>query len=263
MAGILLPLLFLHRPPRQVRNNADGLLSQEIRFNGQDFVTVGFLPEEAGLSLFMEDQRGKRFSNFANLKAEMEAEGRELLFATNAGIFSSDLTPGGLHVEKGQVVSPLNLKDGKGNFHLMPNGVFFLGENGASVLESGAFAELNPKVRLATQSGPALVLKGELHPAFQKGSKNKYIRSGVGVSPDGKIHFAISRKPVNFYDFATLFRDELDCPNALYLDGGISKFYLPALGISNLEGGDFVGILAVTKSTGSGESAGVPAEGLP
>ncbi len=43
----------------------------------------------------------------------------------------------------------------------------------------------------------------------------------------GEVVFVVSKRPVRFHDFATLFRDELDCPNALFLDGTISSLYAP------------------------------------
>jgi uncharacterized protein YigE (DUF2233 family) len=52
----------------------------------------------------------------------------------------------------------------------------------------------------------------------------------VGVRADGKIIFAISQGEVSFDAFARLFRDGLDCPNALFLDGGsASSLYVPSL----------------------------------
>ena len=66
-----------------------------------------------------------------------------------------------------------------------------------------------------------------ISPDFLEDSKNLQIRSGVGVRKDGTIVFAISRLQVNFYTFASLFLEDLRCPNALYLDGTISAFYVP------------------------------------
>jgi uncharacterized protein YigE (DUF2233 family) len=37
--------------------------------------------------------------------------------------------------------------------------------------------------------------------------------------------FVISEDPVSFHEFASLFRDTLDCPDALYLDGVISSLH--------------------------------------
>jgi uncharacterized protein YigE (DUF2233 family) len=41
--------------------------------------------------------------------------------------------------------------------------------------------------------------------------------------------FAISDRPVTFHAFGMLFRDLLRTPNALYLDGSISRIYAPGL----------------------------------
>jgi len=49
----------------------------------------------------------------------------------------------------------------------------------------------------------------------------------VGVRKDGTVVFSISRLPVNFYTFASLFLNRLKCTNALYLDGTISAFDVP------------------------------------
>jgi uncharacterized protein YigE (DUF2233 family) len=42
--------------------------------------------------------------------------------------------------------------------------------------------------------------------------------------------FAVSEAPVNFHTFARLFKEELGCRNALYLDGTISQFYVEGEG---------------------------------
>ena len=114
---------------------------------------------------------------------------------------------------------------------MLPNGVFCTG--GArpfQVIESRAFAAAQPDCRLATQSGPMLVIDGELHPRFLVDSDSRYIRNGVGVSPDGQTaFFAISDKPVTFHEFGRLFRDGLGVRDALYFDGSISRLYAPGL----------------------------------
>ena len=203
-------------------------------------------PKQFEVRLFWKDDAGEPYQDFRSLEEALAAEGKTLRFATNAGIFSEDFTPGGLHVEDGEVLKSLNLKDGAGNFHMKPNGVFVLGAEGAGVLESEAFTQQDLHPTLATQSGPMLVMDDKLHPAFNEGSSNKYVRNGVGVDAQGMIHFAISKERVNFYDFASLFRDRLDCPDALYLDGSISEFYSPELGRDDA-GGGFCGILAVVE----------------
>ncbi len=106
-----------------------------------------------------------------------------------------------------------------GNFGLLPNGVFYIDNAGAHVVTTPEWQRPAEGVWLATQSGPILVRKGEVHPEFRKESPNLNLRSGVGVNPDGRVFLAISDGVVRFHDFATMFRDELGCPDALYLDG--------------------------------------------
>ncbi|MCY1383935.1 Phosphodiester glycosidase [compost metagenome] len=72
-----------------------------------------------------------------------------------------------------------------------------------------------------------LVIDGALHPRLLPDSASLKTRNGVGVTAAGEVVFAVSKRPVRFHDFATLFRDELDCPNALFLDGTISSLYAP------------------------------------
>jgi uncharacterized protein YigE (DUF2233 family) len=57
----------------------------------------------------------------------------------------------------------------------------------------------------------------------------------------------ISNTPVNLYDFAILFRDYLTCDNALYLDGVISKVYVPKLNRVEEEG-NFAALFGVIKN---------------
>ena len=66
---------------------------------------------------------------------------------------------------------------------------------------------------------------GRIHPKLNPAGTSKRLRNGVGVTKDGKIVFAMcaSGQVVNFHTFARLFRDQLDCPDALYLDGDICK----------------------------------------
>ena len=122
-------------------------------------------------------------------------------------------------------MTPVNLAGGEGNFFLKPNGVFLVTASGGQVIESSQVARVREKVELATQSGPLLVLNGKLHPAFKVNSENRLFRNGVGVKSPKEIVFVNSEEPVNFHEFARLFRDRLGCPNALFLDGTISSLH--------------------------------------
>jgi uncharacterized protein YigE (DUF2233 family) len=91
-----------------------------------------------------------------------------------------------------------------------------------------------------------LVIDGQLHPELNPDGTSLRRRNGVGVSADGEeVFFVISDAPVNFHSFARLFRDELHTPNALYLDGAVSKVYVPALerNEAGLDMGPIVGVV--------------------
>jgi uncharacterized protein YigE (DUF2233 family) len=196
------------------------------------FTVVTVDPARQDLRLFLNDEAGQPFQGFARLQEWLQARKQRLVFAVNAGMYHPGFAPVGLHVEEGRELSPLKLDDGKGNFFLKPNGVFVLGKAGPAVVESSAYPAYAAKaltVRLATQSGPMLVIDGKLHPRFDPQSPSRYVRNGVGVL-DGKAIFVISNVPVTFHEFATYFRDTLHCKNALYLDGSISSLYSSELG---------------------------------
>ncbi len=95
----------------------------------------------------------------------------------------------------------INTNKGWGNFHLLPNGVFYIQPGHAGILESKAFLASGIKPFYATQSGPMLVIDGKLHPSFLADSTSLKTRNGVGVSADGKVIFALSDGAVRFHDF--------------------------------------------------------------
>lgn len=162
---------------------------------------------------------------------------------TNAGIFEPGFVPSGLLVSDGVVKRPLATGSGEGNFWLKPNGVFFIDATGAHVVATEAFVD-DGGVRFATQSGPLLVRHGELHPAFREGSKNRLLRSGVGVVDERQVVLAISKRDVDFFTFARFFRDELHCRDALFLDGVISAMWVDG-GVrdAELDKGPFAGVI--------------------
>ncbi len=178
------------------------------------------------VKLYWKDDKGEILKSIGNLKAYLAGHKQNLIFAMNAGMFQWDHSPQGLFVQNYKQMHAMDTTSGRGNFYLKPNGVFAItNENKGIVLTTHAFV-LSSKIKYATQSGPMLVIDGKLHPAFRKGSENLNIRNGVGVLPDGKILFAISREPINFYDFASYFQ-KMGCKNALYLDGAVSRAYIP------------------------------------
>ncbi|MBS0212485.1 MAG: phosphodiester glycosidase family protein [Proteobacteria bacterium] len=181
------------------------------------------------LQLFLYDEHGQPFHRFDRLASWLAERGQHLRFAMNAGMFEPDFSPVGLFVADGKKIKPLNLADGRGNFYLKPNGVFFIGDGDPRIVASSRYLALDHDVRLATQSGPLLLEHGAIHPGFDPDSHSLRIRNGVGV--DGPIvWFVISDQPVTFFEFARYFRDVLHCTDALYLDGNLSVLYDPAQG---------------------------------
>ena len=89
-----------------------------------------------------------------------------------------------------------------------------------------------------------LLIEGVVHPALKKGSANVNIRNGVGILPGNKLVFAMSKEPINFYDLAEYFKG-LGCRSALYLDGFVSRTYLPEKNWVQTDG-DFGVIIGVT-----------------
>lgn len=156
-------------------------------------------------------------------------------FAMNAGMYNENYAPIGYTVIKGEELRALNIKEGGGNFHLLPNGVLWWDKSGkVQITESKALdkqlknSDIHPWY--ATQSGPMLVIDNTIHPQLNPYSTSLKLRNGAGVCSDGSLQFVNSEEPVSFYQFATLFKDDLHCPNALFLDGGIaSALYAPTI----------------------------------
>jgi uncharacterized protein YigE (DUF2233 family) len=195
-------------------------------FHGETYETCEIDPTQQDLRLYWDDGHGRVLGDFTALEKQVAAEGGTLLFAANAGMFDPTSKPVGLLVVNGYEKFPLNLADGAGNFFLKPNGVFVINSRRhALIVDSGNYSGLAFPAVWATQSGPLLVHGGDLNPDFIPGSKNRKIRSGVGVTKNGEIVFALSRYPIDFYAFAEFFREKFQCPNALYLDGDISDFW--------------------------------------
>lgn len=180
-----------------------------------------------------------------NLKKVVEGQNKKLVFAMNGGMYKQDNSPQGLFIQNNKTITPLDTAKGSGNFYMKPNGVFYLTTDNTPVICTTQEFVNNGKVKYATQSGPMLVIDGKIHPSFKYGSANLNIRNGVGILPDNKLVFAMSKTEINFYDFANYFKN-LGCRNALYLDGFVSRTYLPEKKWIQTDG-NFGVIIAVTE----------------
>ncbi|HEX7348268.1 MAG TPA: phosphodiester glycosidase family protein [Rhodanobacteraceae bacterium] len=214
-----------------------GVASHDVLFQDIHYRVVTLDLAKADLSLHWRDPATDQpYASIHGLQQWGLTHGQQLLFAANAGIYDAAGEPLGLYVEHGKALKPLNTVHGNpaaGNFSLLPNGVFAIDASGsASVSTTEAFAASHAQPRLATQSGPMLVIDGAINPHFDATSDSSKWRSGVCARKPDEVVFAVSTAPVNFHTFASLFRDKLHCRNALYLDGTLSQIYV---------GGDYYG----------------------
>ena len=164
-----------------------------------------------------------------DLKDSLEADGHALVFAMNAGMYQTDLTPMGLLVSDGKQLHPLNTHRGSTNFYAQPNGVFYMQRLRAGILSTADYQRAHIKPTLATQSGPMLMHRGRVMTSrtVSPTATSKYVRNAVCAFGPTKIAFVITNRPMTMSQFATLLRDNLHCVDALYLDGGISHMYSP------------------------------------
>lgn len=202
---------------------------EEQTYKSVEFIVCTIPKNEARPIFIWQDESNKPFKTVSRA---VKRHPETFLFLMNGGMYHHDLAPVGLFIENFQQRSPISTKKGPGNFHLMPNGIFYINEHApdsyqyhVSTTEQYLQRTVSPKY--ATQSGPMLVIDNKLHPKFIPNSDSKFIRNGVGVDALGQPYFVITKQIINFYDFASFFKDVLKTPNALYLDGKISTLYAP------------------------------------
>ena len=191
----------------------------------QRFEGAGFIVCRAG-----RVEIRSRLRSFGALQASLGRRADEVAFAMNGGMFDDAGAPIGLMIEDQREVRAINRRKGGGNFHLMPNGVFLVRRDGrAEVVSSEAF-EASADITFATQSGPMLLIAGQVHPKFDADGVSRYVRNAVGIAPDGTALFVITTDVVSFGKLARFFRDRLNARDALYLDGSVSSLWDPANG---------------------------------
>jgi uncharacterized protein YigE (DUF2233 family) len=218
---------------------------EAIAFEGSNFVACRYDPARHDLKLVVYGEDGQPLRGFQRLRAFLGPEARRVAFAMNAGMYDEQGSPIGLYVQDGVEAHALNTRDGPGNFHLKPNGVFWIDKAGrAHVAATDAYTGAKAAPRWASQSGPMLVVDGALHRAIAPNGTSLHVRNGVGAcGRDGDAIFVISEAPVSFGRLARLFRDELQCGNALYLDGTVSSLWAPREG--RMDGGYPLGPMVV------------------
>ncbi|MEM1301753.1 MAG: phosphodiester glycosidase family protein [Pseudomonadota bacterium] len=210
------------------------------RVDGNRYMICEIDMTVSDVRLFLRDETGAPYGQFTALPDGVQ-------IAMNAGMYHDDRRPVGHYVEDGEAEMRVVTSAGPGNFGLLPNGVLCLKEDRAHVYETMRYVAAEPDCLHATQSGPMLVIDGELHPRFLPDSTSRKRRNGAGTSADGQtLYWVISDNAVTFHEFGTLFRDHIGVPQALFLDGSISRIFDPANG--RRDGGPAMGpIIAVVE----------------
>lgn len=203
-------------------------------------------PKSETVKMYWKSSKNEPIGNFNELISHLHLENKTLTFAMNGGMYLKDQSPQGLFIENGIQKTKLDtIKNAFGNFYLQPNGVFYLDKKNRAFIKTVNSFQNSDSILYATQSGPMLLINGAFHPKLTKGSKNLHIRNGVGILPNGHIIFAISKTKINFYDFASFFKEK-GCKNALYLDGFVSKIFISEPKIHQ-KGGRFGVIIGTEK----------------
>ena len=239
-------LVFLSVPPPGLAQAQQGPC-RALTFEGDPFTVCSAEAGQNKVFLSLRSPAGKPHRRLSMLKTNLGEAATNVRFAMNAGMFDSKQAPIGLYVENGRQLKAINTRDGFGNFHLKPNGVFWIGDDDRlHVTATDTYVAQKPAAKWATQSGPMLVIDGKLHPQISHDGDSRYVRNGVGVTDTGDALFVISDAPVSFGKLARLFRDELKTRNALYFDGAVSALWAPSL--NRLDAGRDLGPMVVVTS---------------
>jgi uncharacterized protein YigE (DUF2233 family) len=221
----------------------EGLKIQQDQSENKIFQIVRVSPKTHEVLIVKDDNSGERHASIGSVLDVLQ--NKKMALITNGGIFKPDFQPEGLYVHNSVEEVGINTKKGEGNFYMRPGGVFSVRDGRFFVETLAQFQGKEIKPEEATQSGPMLILGGEINPRFNPDSNSKRLRSGVGVSSSGSAIFVISKREVTFFEFAA-FLKENGAIDALYLDGVISKMYIPGIRPFDL-GGDFSTMIVVAE----------------
>jgi uncharacterized protein YigE (DUF2233 family) len=226
---------------------------QKVTFEDAPLTLCTADPGQHTIRTALKPANGPNYRSLATYSANRDADAPALAFAMNGGMYDDDGNPIGYYVEAGEKLHDLSRTEGPGNFHMMPNGVFFgTGAKWEVRTSQDFFENVDKRPEFGTQSGPMLVIDGQLHPQFDDDGESLRIRNAVGVDAEGRALFVISDEPLSFGKLARFYRDELKVPNALFLDGTVSSLWAPER--NRLDSSYPIGPLIVVEKRAKGAS---------
>lgn len=203
-------------------------------------------PKEHSIRTALGPEGGKPWRSLASFAGNRPTSAQPIAFAMNGGMFDDNGDPIGYYVEDSVRYRVLNRARGPGNFHMLPNGVFFGSDGEWQVRTSEDFFDnVDRRPEFGTQSGPMLVIGGELHSEIDPDGTSLRLRNAVGIDSAGRALFVISDEPVSFGKLARFYRDVLKVKDALFLDGTVSSLWSPELG--RLDSAALIGPLIVVE----------------
>ena len=172
--------------------------------------------------------------------------GEKLIFGMNGGMYDDTNAPVGLYVEHGVEMKRANTRGGAANFHLKPNGVFFVGGGQAGVWETSHFLAGATGGGLRDPVRPDAGGQRQDPPAHQRRWNLDEIaqwRRRRPRGPGGLRHLESTR---DILPLRQPVPRQTACDNALFLDGSISALYAPELDRDDftLPMGPIVGVVA-------------------
>jgi uncharacterized protein YigE (DUF2233 family) len=202
----------------------------QTTFESARFTTCTAVPGKHRITMKVTGSDGVIYRGFPLLAKDIDT--RNVAFAMNGGMYDTSSRPIGYYVEDGKRLRQINKANAEGNFYLKPNGVFFGDADGNwRVMPSEEFAEtVTKRPAFGTQSGPLLLIGGNLHPKIAENGASLKLRNAVCVDDVGAAHFAISDEDVSFGQIARLMKQACGDANALFLDGTVSALWHPAGG---------------------------------
>ena len=102
----------------------------DVSHGGERFTVCSYDTAKVRLAVHLKDGSGQPYGILRRLEESLPVPP---LMVMNGGMYHSDLGAVGLYVEEGQETKAISTKGGWGNFHLLPNGVFWLSGDKAGV----------------------------------------------------------------------------------------------------------------------------------